>query len=76
LIFYKHLDKFAKVFGHAFKIVKREKISFILYPASGGFENPSMIPQTMIPILKRIEKAVSPLSPLVAFRTYINIEKA
>lgn len=76
LIFYKHLDKFIKVFGHTFKIVKREKMSFILYPASGGFENPSMIPQTMIPIVKRIERAVSPLSPLVAFRTYINIEKA
>jgi ubiquinone/menaquinone biosynthesis C-methylase UbiE len=76
LIFYKHLDKFEKVFGHAFKIIKREKMSFLLYPASGGFEKPSMIPQTMIPLFKRIEKAVSSLSPLVAFRTYINIERA
>jgi hypothetical protein len=75
LIFYKHLDKFAKVFGHAFKIVKKEKMSFILYPASGGFENSSMIPQVMIPIVKGIEKAVSPFGSLVAFRAYICLEQ-
>jgi SAM-dependent methyltransferase len=75
LIFYKHLDKFAKVFGHAFKIVKKEKMSFILYPASGGFENLSMIPQIVIPVFKRIEKAVSPFGSLVAFRTYIVLRK-
>ncbi|MBK9228806.1 MAG: hypothetical protein IPL67_17550 [Ignavibacteria bacterium] len=54
LIFYKHLDKFMKVFGHTFKIIKREKMSFILYPASGGFENQSMIPEKFLPILSKL----------------------
>ena len=75
LIFYKHLDKFDKVFGHTFKIIKKEKMSFILYPASGGFENPSMIPEKFLPILKQIESKAELLRSLVSFRTYIILVK-
>lgn len=71
LIFYKHLDKFEKVFGKTFKIVKKEKMSLILYPASGGFENPSMIPEKFLPILKQFESKAGLLRSLVCFRTYI-----
>ncbi len=76
LIFFKHLDKFSEQFSDSFRILKKDKLSFILYPASGGFENPSMVPQTLISIFKRIEKSASSLSPLMAFRTYITVEKA
>lgn len=75
LIFYKHLDKFEKVFGKTFKIVKKEKMSLILYPASGGFENPSMIPEKFLPILKQIESKAELLRSLVSFRTYIILVK-
>ena len=75
LIFYKHLDKFAKVFGHAFKIVKKEKMSFILYPASGGFEKRSLIPESMIEVVRTPEKLLTPIADLVAFRVYICLEK-
>lgn len=75
LIFYKHLEKFTKVFDRTFKIVKKEKMSFILYPASGGFENASMIPQMMVPVFKMIDYKLSILKNQLAFRIYIIIER-
>lgn len=75
LIFFKNADKFKKDFGEKFNIAKKEKLSFILYPASGGFENKAMIPDFMISPFKLLEKTLTPLSSLLAFRCYVVIEK-
>lgn len=75
LIFFKNINKFNKEFGNKFKVVKREKLSCILYPASGGFENKALIPDFLIPVFKGIENILTPLRPLLAFRCYIVIEK-
>ncbi|MEO8446315.1 MAG: methyltransferase domain-containing protein [bacterium] len=75
LIFFKHVEKFNKKFGGIFKIEKIEKLSFILYPLSGGFENKSMIPDSLIPVFKRLEKLAKPLSSLIAFRCFVVLEK-
>ena len=75
LIFYKHFDKFLEKFGSELKIVKKSRLSFLLYPASGGFENKSMIPNWSIPFFKVLEKLLSPFSSILAFRCYIALEK-
>lgn len=75
LIFFKKKDKFKDVFGDVFKIIKREKLSFILYPASGGFENKSRIPDSLIPLFKGMEYLANPFASLLAFRCFIVIEK-
>ncbi|MDQ3021268.1 MAG: class I SAM-dependent methyltransferase [Bacteroidota bacterium] len=75
LIFFKHQDKFLESFGQVFKIIKKEKMSFILYPASGGFENKSMIPDSLISFFKGLETVLTPFKDLLAFRCFVVIEK-
>jgi len=75
LIFFKDYKKFLVRFGGKFKVFKKEKLSFLLYPASGGFENKAMIPEWSIPIFQLIEKFLFPLRSLLAFRCYIVLEK-
>lgn len=75
LLFYKNKKKLIKKIGHQFKIVKKHKMSCILYPASGGFENRAMIPDFFIPLFQLLEIMLTPLRWLLAFRCYIVIEK-
>lgn len=75
LIFFKHRDKFSELFKNKFDILKSDKLSFILYPASGGFENKQMIPDFMIPAFKMFEKILTPFKSLIAFRCYLVIGK-
>jgi len=75
LLFFKHFDRFKKRFGDRFSIQKRERLSTILYPASGGFENKSMIPDALIPVFQGLETLLTPLRPLLAFRCYVVLEK-
>jgi len=75
LIFFKHLNMFRKMFDDKFIILKKEKLSFILYPASGGFENKQMIPDIAIPLFQFAEKALTPFRNILAFRCFIVLEK-
>ena len=75
MLFYKFKNKFDDLFGDKFKFIKKEKFSFVLYPASGGFENKQMIPDFMTGVFKLIEKTLSPFKDLLAFRCYIVLEK-
>ncbi len=75
LIFFKHQDKFRKYFGEKFNIKEKEKLSFVLYPASGGFENKALISEHFIPVFKGIESLLSPFKSLLAFRCFIILEK-
>lgn len=75
LLFFKHKNKFIECFACKAKIVKIKRFSYLLYPASGGFENKSMIPDFMIPVFKILEILLTPFKLLLAFRTFIVIEK-
>lgn len=75
LIFFKHLNKFEEIFGKKFDIIKKEKLSFLAYPLSGGFENKSIIPSSMINAFMQIEKMLTPFRHILAFRCYIVLEK-
>jgi SAM-dependent methyltransferase len=75
LLFFKQKNKFLEVMGKEFKILKRKRLSCILYPASGGFENRAMIPDALIPIFKFLEYLLIPFRRLLAFRCYIVLEK-
>ncbi|MDJ1500617.1 class I SAM-dependent methyltransferase [Xanthocytophaga agilis] len=75
LLFFKHRDTFKKIFGDQFHLAYKEHLSFLLYPASGGFENKSMIPDWSIPMFQFFEKALTPLRSILAFRCYVILEK-
>lgn len=74
LIFFKHRKLFDKHFGEKFSVVKIEKQDTILYPASGGFENKAMIPDFMIPVFGGLERLLTPVKGLIAFRCYVVLE--
>lgn len=58
------------------RIIKKQLLSFILYPLSGGFEHPSLIPLWAYSAVNLIEKLLTPLARLLAFRTFVVIEKS
>jgi SAM-dependent methyltransferase len=75
LLFYKKIKVFKKYFNNRLQIIKNNKFSFILYPASGGFEHKSYIPDFLIPVFRVMEKILIPFRGLLAFRCFIVIEK-
>jgi ubiquinone/menaquinone biosynthesis C-methylase UbiE len=75
LVFFKYRDKFEKKMGKYLKIVKAEKISYLMYPLSGGFEGPQLIPDFLAPGLKVLERVAGIFRNFLAFRCYLVIER-
>ncbi|UCH94069.1 MAG: class I SAM-dependent methyltransferase [Candidatus Aminicenantes bacterium] len=76
LLFFKHRKTFLSHFQGRFKIIKRKRMSCILYPGSGGFENKALIPDVLVPLFKLLEILLVPFRWLLAFRCYVVLEKA
>jgi hypothetical protein len=75
LLFFKNQKDFFKKFDQKLMIWRKERLSCILYPASGGFENKSLIPNFLIPAFQALEVLLTPVRPIMAFRCYIVLEK-
>lgn len=75
LLFFKHRKKFMENFGNDLVFIKIKRMSFLLYPLSGGFENKSLVPDFLIPILKIMEILLVPFRKFLAFRCYVVLEK-
>jgi len=75
LLFFKHRELFLRYFKDKFRIIKQKRMSCILYPASGGFENRAMIPDFLIPLFKFKEIVLTPFRRFLAFRCYVVLEK-
>jgi SAM-dependent methyltransferase len=75
LLFFKHRKTFLSHFQSKFKIIKGKRMSCILYPGSGGFENKAMIPDALVPLFKLLEILLVPFRWLLAFRCYVVLEK-
>ncbi|MBC8433735.1 MAG: class I SAM-dependent methyltransferase [Desulfobacterales bacterium] len=74
LMFEKYINRFAANFP-GLKIIKQERIDFVVYPLSGGFHNPSLCPQFLYPALEYLEKLLYPLNRFLAFRIFVVIIK-
>lgn len=57
------------------KIIKKERMNFILYPLSGGFHNPSLCPLFLYSTLNNLEKILYPFNRFLAFRILVVLEK-
>lgn len=75
LIFHKLADKFEERFGNRLRIRKRELLSMLAYPLSGGFENRPLISESIIRSIMKFENSMSLLRRFMAFRTYIVLER-
>jgi SAM-dependent methyltransferase len=74
LIFWKHRDRFAALHPRL-RIVARERLAMIVYPLSGGFTRQPLLPAGLLPLARRLERALGPLAPLLAFRGLVVVEK-
>ncbi|NOS99652.1 MAG: methyltransferase domain-containing protein [Phycisphaerales bacterium] len=57
------------------RIVERRRMSFLLYPLSGGFGFPSLIPSWAVAAVERVESWLAPFGRWLAFRCLVTVEK-
>lgn len=74
LIFERNRQRFVSAFPHL-KIIRDERMDFVIYPLSGGFHNPSFCPLFLYPDLEYLEKLLRPLNRFLAFRLFVVLEK-
>jgi SAM-dependent methyltransferase len=74
LLFYRHLDEFRRRWP-ALRLLEERRFAFILYPLSGGFSRPPVLPVAFYRPLRLVERALAPLAALLAFRCLIVLEK-
>lgn len=74
LLFWRDLQKFLIMFP-ALEVVRRRRFDLLVYPLSGGFEQRQLVPLKLVPLLRWVEKKISILSPLLAFRCLVVLQK-
>ena len=74
LMFLKYKKRFNALYP-SFKFITVKYRAFIAYPLSGGFDKPAILPTGLLKLLSRLEKILSPLGKLMAFRILIILEK-
>ncbi|HVS73535.1 MAG TPA: methyltransferase domain-containing protein [Phycisphaerae bacterium] len=73
-LFFRDLGRLEERFPRL-KVVARRRRSVIVYPLSGGFSGPQLLPRALQPVAWGLEKALMPLSGLLAFRLVAALEK-
>ncbi len=74
LLFSRKLDEFDRRFPDM-PMIKRCYSDFLLYPLSGGFDHPSLVPEFFTGMVKFMEKIIKPFAGFFAFRMLIVLEK-
>jgi SAM-dependent methyltransferase len=74
LVFYRHRREFDRRFPDL-NIRERRRFAFVLYPLSGGFTRPAIVPLRLAAPLRLLDRALRPLAPLLAFRCLIVLER-
>ncbi|HVX85558.1 MAG TPA: class I SAM-dependent methyltransferase [Phycisphaerae bacterium] len=73
-LFFRDVAKFQERFP-ALKVVARRRRSLFVYPLSGGFSGPQLLPRPLRRLAWGVEKTLTPLAPLLAFRLVVALEK-
>lgn len=74
LAFYRQRGEYERRWAEL-PIVEEELLSFLVYPLSGGFTRRALLPSALYRPLSAVERALSPLLPLVAFRCLLVLER-
>ena len=57
------------------RMVRRSLIAGIPYVASGGFSGPQLYPQSLLPVLRAIDRVASRVPAVFATRLLVSLEK-
>lgn len=74
VMFYRRPERFASQFP-GFSIAVRERLALLGYPLTGGFGGRALAPDWLIERIADCEERCAFLAPLMAFRTFIVLEK-
>jgi SAM-dependent methyltransferase len=73
-LFYKDLEKFQARFPRL-RLVARRRRSLLVYPLSGGFSGPQLLPRFLQSPAFLAERLLRPFAGLMAFRLVVALEK-
>lgn len=74
LLFFRDLPQFQQRFP-MLRVVQRLRRSLLVYPLSGGFSGPKLLPRFLEPVGWGMERVLGPLAPLMACRLLIVVER-
>jgi len=75
LVFFRDRGSFERRWPEL-RIVERRRLSFFLYPLSGGFSRPALVPAALYAPFSVLERMLAPLGSLAAFRCFVVLERA
>lgn len=74
LLFGRHRKRLAALFPEL-RIVTCTPMSLLVYPLSGGFSGPCLLPRFVQPLAWGLERVLSPLRKWMAFRLLVTLER-
>lgn len=74
LVFFRHLAEFERRWPEL-AVQERRRLALFLYPLSGGFTRPELLPPPLQGAGAAVERLLSPLAPLLAFRCLVVLER-
>jgi len=74
VLFFRKPERFSQEFPE-FSVIRRQRLALLSYPLTGGFGGRALLPDAAIRWLARVESRVPLLAPLLAFRTFVVLEK-
>jgi SAM-dependent methyltransferase len=74
LIFFRNLAEYQGRWP-SLVVVERRRFATILYPLSGGFTRPTVLPRRAEPLAEAMEWLLRPVAALMAFRCLVVLEK-
>jgi len=74
LLFWRDIEAFHRRFP-VLSVIRRERFDSLLFPLSGGFEMRQWVPLSLAPVVRAVERLLTPFAPLLAFRCLVVIEK-
>jgi SAM-dependent methyltransferase len=74
LVFFRHCEEYERRWP-SLPVAERRLLALLTYPLSGGFTRPPFVPALAYRPLSVVERALSPLARLLAFRCLVVLEK-
>jgi SAM-dependent methyltransferase len=74
LVFFRRVREFAAKWP-TLEVIERMRLAALLYPLSGGFSRPQLVPLRLYGPLRTVERLLAPAMPLLAFRCAVILER-
>jgi SAM-dependent methyltransferase len=74
LVLFRHLEELQRRWPEL-AVLERRRLALLVYPLSGGFTRPELLPCALVRPAAALERLLTPLAPLRAFRCLVVLER-